>query len=88
MRRKIKVRCCACGRTIDLADSFGKGYCKTDNAGWLCGVCAIAYNLGLKEGIVQSAEVVDAKVVDDKCNRILEKLELIRLQNMCKGRRL
>ena len=86
MRRKVKVRCCACGKSIDLMDSFSKGYCKAYNAGFLCGTCSVAYNIGLKEGVAQSTEVVDAKVVEDKCNRILEKLELIRLQNRCKGR--
>ncbi len=81
MRRTVKVRCCACGKSIDLMDSFSKGYCKTHNAGFLCGTCSIAYNIGLKEGMSKDVQVVDAKTVEDKFNRILDKLEVIRLQS-------
>lgn len=81
MRRKVKVRCCACGKSIDLADSFSKGYCKTYNAGWLCGTCAVAYNIGLKEGSSDSMRVVDITEVKDRFDRIIDKLEVIRVQS-------
>ena len=81
MRKKVKVRCCACGKSIDLMDSFSKGYCKTHNAGFLCGTCAVAYNLGLKEGSSDNMKVVDITEVKDRFDRIIDKLEVIRVQS-------
>lgn len=64
------IRCIACGKR----QIGNKGY-PTENAGYLCATCKIAYNMGLRDGLERgSLNNIPASTVAENYSKFIERL--------------
>lgn len=70
------IRCIACGNKIDLM----RGCFTKTSVGYLCGVCSVAYTIGLSEGKSKTdrSEKVSAADAVEWFKRISDELAVIR----------
>ena len=69
----MMTRCVACGKRL-IRD---KGY-PTDNAGYLCATCRIAYGIGIKDGVKRGeliyADKIPSNTVSENYSKLNERL--------------
>lgn len=67
------IRCIACGKRLIR----NKGY-RTDNAGYLCDTCQIAYNMGVENGVKRGkmvyADKIPSNTVSEAYSELNERL--------------
>lgn len=69
------MRCIACGKRLIIGK---KDIFCTENAGFLCGTCQIAYNMGVKNGVERGklmyADKIPSTTVSEAYSELNERL--------------